>query len=49
MYAAVPRIIPALVAAILALVGELDRLLLDATGSPAFARPKSKTFTLPSG
>ena len=50
MYAAVPRIIPAWVIAGLAKVGELVALALElATGSIAFARPKSSTFTVPSG
>jgi hypothetical protein len=48
MYAAVPRITPAFVAAMLAIVGEFDVLGFDRLVSQAFARPKSRTFTLPS-
>jgi hypothetical protein len=56
MYAAVPRIIPAAVmlpgAAGLRMVGEFASVAPsddDASGSSAFARPKSSTFTVPSG
>ena len=49
MYAAVPRIIPACVACS-ECVGDLDRLGDEpAAGSVAFAKPKSRTFTVPSG
>ena len=48
MYAAVPRIIPACVACSDS-VGDIDALAAAApTGSIAFARPKSRTFTVPS-
>ena len=50
MYAAVPRIIPACVIAGVVIVGDIDRLGDEpAAGSIAFARPKSSTFTVPSG
>ena len=50
MYAAVPRIIPARVIAGVVIVGDIDTLDKDpAAGSVAFARPKSRTFTAPSG
>ena len=49
MYAAVPRIIPARVIAGVVIVGDIDTLGDDpATGSIAFAMPKSSTFTVPS-
>ncbi len=48
MYAAVPRIIPAFVAAMLTIFGECDNAGFDELVSYAFARPKSRTFTLPS-
>ncbi len=50
MYAAVPRITPAVVAACVT-VGEAERLGSDPERSadPALARPKSSTFTAPSG
>ena len=49
MYAAVPRIIPACVIAGVVMVGDIDMLGDEpAAGSIAFARPKSKTFTVPS-
>ena len=46
MYAAVPRIIPGRVAAIM--VGELDRPAPLPSTSRAFASPKSSTLTVPS-
>jgi len=47
MYAAVPRITPALVAALI--VGESSGLPTAAsTGAPRFAKPKSSTLTVPS-
>ena len=50
MYAAVPRIMPACVIAGVVIVGDCDTFGADApTGSIAFARPKSSTFTVPSG
>ena len=48
MYAAVPRITPAFVAAMLS-VGDCERLAFDGSVSNAFASPKSSTFTFPSG
>src|SRR5262249_27606726 len=48
MYAAVPRITPALVATALK-VGELDSDAVPELLSKALARPKSRTLTLPSG
>jgi hypothetical protein len=51
MYAAVPRITPALVAAMLAadiIVGEFDWIELDGFCEYVFANPKSRTLTLPS-
>ena len=48
MYAAVPRIIPACVPC--KSVGDIDRFGDEpAAGSVAFANPKSRTFTVPSG
>ena len=45
MYAAVPRMIPACVAWI-EMVGDIVAVTLDVpSGSIAFAKPKSKTFT----
>ena len=45
-----PRIIPACVIAGVVIVGDCDTLGDDpAAGSIAFARPKSSTFTVPSG
>ncbi len=48
MYAAVPMIVPCIVAAALS-VGELEGSSFAASPANAFARPKSSTFTLPSG
>ena len=48
MYAAVPRITPCIVAAMVS-VGELLMSSLAASSSNAFANPKSRTLTLPSG
>jgi len=48
MYAAVPRITPCIVAAALS-VGELEGSSLAVSPAKAFAKPKSNTFTLPSG
>ena len=52
MYAAVPRMTPAaVIAAGLVIVGELASAAAagdDDSGSIAFARPKSSTFTVPS-
>ena len=48
MYAAVPRMIPCCVAAMLS-VGEFERLASAPSPMNAFASPKSSTFTLPSG
>ena len=50
MYAAVPRIMPACVIAGVVIVGDIDEIRRRArpTGSIAFARPKSSTFTVPS-
>ena len=48
MYAAVPKITPAFVAARLN-VGDCERLAFDGSTSNAFASPKSSTFTFPSG
>ena len=48
MYAAVPRITPCWVAAILS-VGDWDRLAFDPSPANAFAKPKSSTLILPSG
>ena len=49
MYAAVPITIPICVAAAVSeMVGDMDALTLPASGSKALARPKSKTFTVPS-
>ena len=48
MYAAVPRMIPARVAATL-IVGDCDGSPSDGSSPSAFASPKSSTFTLPSG
>ena len=49
MYAAVPRMMPACVACIDS-VGEFIAFALDPpAGSIAFAKPKSSTFTVPSG
>ena len=49
MYAAVPRIIPACVIAGVVIVGDIDMFGDEpATASVAFARPKSRTFTVPS-
>ena len=45
----VPRITPAPVAAMLIIVGEFDRSLCPGSTSNAFAKPKSRTFTIPSG
>ena len=50
MYAAVPRIIPACVIAGVVIVGDIEALAdIAPVGSSAFARPKSSTFTVPSG
>ena len=50
MYAAVPRIIPACVIAGVVIVGACDMPGdIAPVGSSAFARPKSSTFTTPSG
>ena len=50
MYAAVPRMTPICVIAGVVIVGELVTPGLNAdAGSSAFARPKSRTFTVPSG
>jgi hypothetical protein len=51
MYAAVPRIIPACVMAGVVIVGDIDTLADETcgSGSIALARPKSSTFTVPSG
>ena len=50
MYAAVPRIIPACVIAGDVIVGEFDASVDSLpAGSSAFAKPKSRTFTVPSG
>ena len=48
MYAAVPRMTPALVAAMLTIVGDRDKLLVVDGVSYALANPKSRTLTLPS-
>jgi hypothetical protein len=48
MYAAVPRMTPAPVAAIL-IVGDCESCALACSMANAFARPKSRTFTVPSG
>ena len=48
MYAAVPRITPAFVAAMLN-VGEFESDAFAGAFSMAFASPKSRTFTLPWG
>jgi len=48
MYAAVPRIVPAIVAAIES-VGELRMFASAGSSSSAFAKPKSSTLTVPSG
>jgi hypothetical protein len=48
MYAAVPRITPCIVAAILS-VGELLMSTGEGSSANAFAKPKSSTFTFPSG
>ena len=49
MYAAVPRITPAMVGELPSSVGECDRLEFDTSLSTALARPKSSTFTIPPG
>ena len=49
MYAAVPRIIPVCVIAGDVIVVTSDPTRLVAAGSIAFARPKSRTLTVPSG
>ncbi len=50
MYAAVPRIIPACVIAGVVMVGDCGTFGdIAPAGSIAFARPKSSTFTAPSG
>ncbi len=47
---AVPRIIPACVVAGVVIVGDIDMFGDElAAGSIAFAKPKSSTFTVPSG
>ena len=48
MYAAVPRITPCIVAAMLS-VGELPMSSVDVSPANAFAKPKSNTLTFPSG
>ena len=49
MYAAVPKITPIWVMAGVVMVGDLDASAEVPAGSIAFANPKSKTFTVPSG
>jgi len=52
MYAAVPRMMPICVIAGVVIVGDWDRSLARAlaeSGASALARPKSSTFTVPSG
>lgn len=52
MYAAVPKIIPFAVITGLVIVGDIDELpaaALNGSAASAFARPKSSTFTVPSG
>jgi hypothetical protein len=48
MYAAVPRITPAFVDAMLIIVGEFDGSAFSTSAKNAFANPKSSTFTFPS-
>jgi hypothetical protein len=50
MYAAVPRITPTpVIMAGVVIVGDCDIFAALPTGSIALARPKSSTFTVPSG
>ena len=49
MWAAVPRFLPAWVIAGVVIVGDIEALAESAAAvSIAFARPKSRTFTVPS-